>query len=552
MQGVRLSKTELIRTYGVSGRLAVRIGALLAKGLAVSSTLMEIAGAGSNVEKLLLHPDVLKKAVGLPTKELRRLAAETGADEEGPLSVVEADQGRVIALEEELTAEEGFTQRAEAQVVPARATTGVEVARFLDESERRELFNREEIARLKLEAIAGKDAEARISALRKLIYAPISPQEKGGICLRALMDPSGVVRGEAVKALETLGFDRDTADAIRRVLGGDERTRHAALRRLGDLIGKLQPGEQRIALAVLVEVFRESHLKGPHDPLVHLLFEIAPLLGAHGEVVPEFARVAVQHILAEPSRMGTTLRDFLSVLADAAPRAVAERLWEEAERVRDAVPRALLLGLLIELEKSEEGLDRLADVVADELARESADEVTRQKLGHNLVALGAPAAEGLLRRFAPASNEQRAALTPFLDILACDRDLDDDLRNRIATHFASAMPSADRRLRAEILRSRIFSLPQIKDTLKRRLARELLALLRSDISGPEVADRAEALMEMMGEPAAQSLLDYLKGRPNPPLADSAARILGRLLSRDDLSRKIAALRKPMVELLMDG
>lgn len=546
-----MGKDDLIQTYGISGRLAVRVGALLAQGLAVSSTLLEIAGAGSAIEKLLLHADLLKKADGLSTKELRRLATETGADTEGPLVVAEGPEGRVIALEEELAAEEGFAQTAETGKTIARVQPGAEPAKILDDAERRGLFNRQEIARLKLEALAGKDIEARISALRKLMFAPISAQEKGGICLRALLDASSAVRGEAVKAIESLGFNRDTADAIRRVLEGDDRTRHAALRRLADLVGKLQPGEQRVVLAVLVEVFRESRIKGPHDPLVHLLFEIIPLLGAHGEIVPEFARVAVQHILAEPTRLGTTLRDFLSELACHSPRSVCERLWAEVETVRDVAPRALLLGLLIEIEKDEAGVERLSDVIAEELLREDVDEVTRQKLGHNFVALDKPAAEGLLRRYGPASNTQRAALTSFLDILACDRKIDDGLRNRIAEQLGAALPGADRRLRAEILRSRVFTLPQIEEPLKIRLARELIALLRSDFSGAETADRAVALMEMMGEPAAHSLLDFLKGRPSAELADAAARVLGRILGRSGLSRKTADLRRPAVSLLMN-
>ena len=47
MEGVRLGKDELIRAYGISQRLAVRVGALLAKGFEVSGTLLEIAGPGS-------------------------------------------------------------------------------------------------------------------------------------------------------------------------------------------------------------------------------------------------------------------------------------------------------------------------------------------------------------------------------------------------------------------------------------------------------------------------------------------------------------------------
>ena len=74
MEGVRLGKEELIRAYGVSQRLAVRVGALLSKGFEVSGTLLEIAGPGSAIEKLLLHPEMLALA-DLPAGRLAGLPA---------------------------------------------------------------------------------------------------------------------------------------------------------------------------------------------------------------------------------------------------------------------------------------------------------------------------------------------------------------------------------------------------------------------------------------------------------------------------------------------
>ncbi len=110
---------------------------------------------------------------------------------------------------------------------------------MLDRKEARGLFNAEEIARLKLDALAGRDADERVSALRKLVYAPISAHEKGGIYLRALLDSAGPVRSEAMKAIVSLGFNRDMADAIQALFAGRGRARAAALRRIGDLMGRL-------------------------------------------------------------------------------------------------------------------------------------------------------------------------------------------------------------------------------------------------------------------------------------------------------------------------
>ena len=175
MEGVRLDPEELIRVYGITRRLAVRIGALLARGLEVTATLIEIAGPGSAVEKLLLHPETLSGVGRLDTATAARLAAETGADSESELVVVESEGKRVLALAEEVLAEQAATARpqrgrreAPAEALPAvvKSDATLAPARLLGKEEIGRLFGPEEIARIKLDALTGGDAETRISALR--------------------------------------------------------------------------------------------------------------------------------------------------------------------------------------------------------------------------------------------------------------------------------------------------------------------------------------------------------------------------------------------------
>ena len=531
MEGVRLDRDELIRAYGISQRLAVRIGALLAKGLEVSATLLEMAGPGSALEKLLLHPEMLAGAERLDVEALKKLAAETGASREGELAIAPCANGRVLALQEEILAEQGWQTAVEASPTGlAKPEAGLAPARVLDSREARKLFDAEEIARIKIEALAGRDAEARVSALRKLVFAPISAQEKGGIYLRALLDPSTQVRSEAIKSLESLGFNRDTADAMQSLFAGDERARHAALRRIGDLMSKLQPGEEEIALAVLLEMFRESRLKGPDDPLLQLLNDTLPVFARYPGTASEVARGCVQHLLIEPARLGPLMRDMLSALATAAPAAVLGKLWEEISTVSDPAPRALLLGLLLETERDEGRIARLCDLIAQELLRPAADEVTRQRLGHNFARLGGTAVEAMLSRFASGSNAEKAMLAPFLDLAGSGQGLAAEEVNRVAREFLEALKVADRRLRMEILRGRVFRRPEVDAELRKALAQELLSLLRSKDS-PEVADCAAALLEPLGEVAAEDLFEMIRAHPAAAEADTAVRLLGRVLAQ---------------------
>ncbi len=533
MDGVRLGEDDLIRTYGISRRLAVRAGALLARGIELSATLLEIAGPGSAVEKLLLRPEML--TTPLDDALLRRLARETRAEADGPFALMPTERGQVLALEEERLAEKGWQQAARAseeQRLPA--CTGVaSPARFLAPDESRRLFTPDEVARLKLEALAGRDADARVSALRKLIYAPLSDQERGGICLRALLDSAGPVRAEAIRAMEQLGFHRDTADAMQALFSGDPRAREAGLRRIGDLIGGLQPGERRIVLAVLVEALRESRPRDERDPLLRLWLNLAPTLRQETDAAPEAARVCVQHLLADPRRLGSPMRELLAALAEGTPGPVIQRLWEEIETVSDPLARPLLLGVLIESDRRPESALPLARKTVEELLREGIDEVERQKLGHNLAALGDTAAGALLERFHSAPLPEKAALVAFLDLLAMDDRLPAATRHAVARRLLDALKTADRRLRLAVLNTRCLWQAPLDAGLRRDLAAELLPMVRAH-ERTDVADQAAALLERLGDAAVPGLNALMRERPTLPQADLAARMLGRILARPEI------------------
>jgi len=530
VEGVRLDTEQLIRTYGVTRRLAVRVGALRAKGLLVSQTLLEIAGPGSRIEAMLLHPALLERADSIDTESVRRTARETGADEEGPLVVVEKDGDRVLLLEEEVLAETP-PARAEAPTSLARAESPLAVQPVLDRRETEHLFTPEEIARLKLDAVAGGDEAARISALRKLRYAPLGAREKGGIYLRVLLESSGAVRTEAVRELEAMGFDRDTADALQRVFEGPAEQRRRAIRRIGDLLRRLQTGEREIVLVVLMELFRESALSGGDDPMLSVLAEATPFLAGHGNLVGEFTRICVRHLLEAPltRRRGSVLRGLILKLAEADREAALAKLWEEAATIGEPAPRAEILRLLVDIESDPAGRTRLCDRVVEELLSGEHDELTRQNLGHQLLALGGPAAETMRRRYAAASNDERVRLVPFLDLLCLEPSLDRKLRSALARQLLDSLKVADRRVRMEILCTRFFNQGQLPKDVRRALAKELLALLGTAESA-EVSDRAAALLENLGDDAVPALYRALAARPSASEADTIVRILARILT----------------------
>jgi hypothetical protein len=543
MEGVRLDGEELIRTYGVTRRLAVRVGALLAKGLAVTPTILEIAGPGSPLEKLLLHSDLLQSADSISSEALCALAEATHADSEGPLVIVDTDDGRVLALEEELLAEEGWEQ-SDDELSLAQRDEDLSVAPILDRSESEKLFSGDEIARLKLEALAGRDAEARISAVRKLLYSPLSPHEKGSIFLRALSDSAAEVRGEAIKALESLGFNRDTADAIRMVFDGGKGEQEKAISRIRDLLERLEPAERHIVLLVLVDRFREASMSKADEQLLDILTDAVPLVAPQEQTVREIVRLCVQHIVVgAPIRgggMGASLRALLMRLAECAPGTVLAKLWDEVDTVTDTAQRAALLGLLIDLEHEPGAVEMLCGRVVDLLLDEGLDELPRQDLGHALVARGELAARVLHGRFAQATTEGRTRLVSFLDAACMDGDLPEELRGAIMEAMVTSVKVADRRLQEEILRTRVFNQHELPHELRRSLAEDLTPLLRT-VEHADLPERVAMLLETLGDAAAEGLFDLMQMRPTAEEADRAARTLAEILAQstaDSPARKL--------------
>jgi len=207
--------------------------------------------------------------------------------------------------------------------------------------------------------------------------------------------------------------------------------------------------------------------------------------------------------------------------------------------VRDALSRAIILDLLMDLEEDAPRLARLCDIAAEEALRPEHDELVRQRVGHHLASLGPPAAEALLGRFARSSTAERARLISFIDALCVDRDAPPPVRRRAAEHFIEALKTGDRRLRMDVLRTRLLQGGDLTPRLRRSLIAELIPML-SPRDEPDAAARAAMLLETLGPAAARPLFKTIKDKPAKPEADVAARTLAEILKTGKVGATVAA------------
>jgi hypothetical protein len=526
MEGVRLSRNDLIQNFRISQRLAVRVGALLACNVDITAAVLEAASPGSAVERMLLHPSLLEAKGALDTPALTAAARESEAERSGPFAVADRGEWRTIAFQEEQLAEAGW-RHAAAEGAESTALVRAAESAVLRPEEAHEVFSPEEIARLKVQALTSAAMEDRVSALRKIRMAPMTPQDKGGVFLRVLLDPVSPARSEAIQGLEEMGFDRDTAEAVQDMLEQEGVQRTAAIERLGALLGRLTPGETQIVLRVLAQGLREFSEPAAQDRLLRVMGEAAAAIARHDDVTEEVVRLALRRVLEMPARVASRLTGFLYRLAACTPPRLESLLWSELETLREPDLRALALTLMAQLDLPADRRVALARSIVQELLRENLEELQRQKLGHNLVSLGPPALDPLLASFAAGGARERVILIRLLDMLLVDQPFTPEARNRAAARLLDGLRMADRRLRDALCHTRLLTLPDLEPRLRRQIAEALIGQLHA-VDHPDLASRIGDILEHLGAEGLESAVETLRQMSARDLmADCLARIVGR-------------------------
>ncbi|MCC6574331.1 MAG: hypothetical protein IT462_11120 [Planctomycetes bacterium] len=240
----------LVEKFGVTRRLATRLGALARAGLFVTESVAEIAAdkegkalAAALTSKAFLDAAekiadtaALKKALGATVKALLK---------ESPLALAKQGDRRVICLAEE---EQSSATSARGLALPAQGTGMSLIAR----DEAAKLLDRDEVSRLKLDLITSSDVGKRLEAVRKIWLSDLAPAEKSRLFLAALRDKDPGVRAEAARGLGGLGLDGALTENLARASSGLVAERIVAIANLGQLFERLEAPQRKLALAVVM------------------------------------------------------------------------------------------------------------------------------------------------------------------------------------------------------------------------------------------------------------------------------------------------------------
>jgi hypothetical protein len=516
VDGVRLGKDELKARYGVSERMAVRIGALLSKGLEVSAAVLEESLRNKGVEALLLGPDLLAKAAAIDETALKPLS----------LAIVSQDGRKILALEEETMAEQAWLP---APLKPAALTpTGA-----IDAPEARGLFSSDEIGRLKLTLLTGVDPKAKMEALRKLAFAPLTTEEKGVLALRLLADPDAEVRREAAASLERLGLDRELSDALRDAAAGSPKQRELAFRKIAAMAGRLPPVERSVTVSALV-----AAMEFERDAAV--LKELFGALGAYPaglgpDALTKVAGQLVKIVAEHPAAMAAPTRNLIETIATPA---AAAAIWREADAVNERKLKLFFFEAIARMPMDAELEQTLCRRAAEELAAGVAEDLDSRRLSDALLDRGDAALDALLKVLPQAKEGSRAHLVGVVDAIAASAKASDRARGEAGQAMLGQLRQGSRLIRTAVMEARLPWHPGLPDAMKGQFAADFITNLHA-YRVSRMHDLTAAVIRKIGFAADAVLRETIRKSPYPVERETSLQLIAEIAAESSDAKAVA-------------
>lgn len=547
---VHEDRDGLVQRFGCSRRLATRLGALMARRIAVSGLLVEEARPGTTLEALLLRKALIDTDDLAGTLEALQQEPNFGdLAEELPLAVTEQDDWTVIAAEEEVLAETAWAsapspspqplqsnpQSERALSTPVNSVPTASKAAGKDAPDA-SAFSQAEIARLRVHLFAAPTSAERVAALKQLSLAGLPREELARLFLQAAGNEDRSVRAAAAGALRTLGLPGDMADTARLVAEGTEDERAAALDRLRDLAtGAPQLGLDATLMAIM-GLLRDGNSEEPlRLRALDALAESAPSLGVERVGNEDVLRVVLQMMLAPSESRLRSVKRALHAIDQIAAGLAIDRISEELSRSRSPEYRGLLVELAAGLSLTPEQHDALLEAAAEAMLEFPCNSDTSAAAGHLLVSAGDAGALCLAARLPQADHAHQRHIIRLFDNALISHDFSPESREAIASAALEVLHSGPKQVRAEVIETHVLARTDIPDRLREEAATAFLSDLRNYARWP-LSETLENSLVALGAPASGPLLRALaehKGSENGTLIANALGRIGRAQATAD-------------------
>ncbi|MBN1422365.1 MAG: hypothetical protein JXP34_26555 [Planctomycetes bacterium] len=537
IQGVR--RREEADGLDLSPRLVVRLGALLKHRLAVTRAAIDAGRAGSPIENFLLSDALLREAPDLRADRFAELAAtiEPGLSLQGP----DADGWRVIALREEILAEEGWQEaeeHAEAAGASSPAPSDDRIALMpsggsarglkplLSEEERRRFLGPQKLSEARFRLLISGKAEDKAEALRIIAFGPLSEEDKIRFLARGLVDGEASVRREAGELLAGLGLHADVVAVVRELAMGMRGTEYS-LERLARVAASLREREREVALLVLATALRDEERGSVKAGIIRALEAFA---GFADEGLLRTVLPAVSRALAADFRaVADACAGLLAAWRERNPE-ICERLFLD-EFALAASPDAALLyaGILAHADLTEDGRRALAGALAGGIEGERYRGDRLWRAGDALACLGAPAFEAIRSIFPRMDGPARVFLVGVLDRLVREGPPEDETRVRVVEFFLEILRAEERPVRIAVFESSLLARERFPAAVESAIARQFLENLRHCGSGTNFRN-VEAAFIAFGRGAIEPLREFIRDGLDYAGKDWAVQMLGQVIA----------------------
>jgi len=547
VEGVRLSQDEIVDRFGVSRRVAVRVRALLARGMGVSGTVLEMERPGTPTEGLLLMPELLDGAEGLTSEAFTRIAGAGPTDGEELALVANDDGSRVIALAEEVDAGQAQVARRSdaAPMLLSSVATGLTV---IGEEEARKLFTPEEVSRLKMIILTSADPAAKIEAVRRLALSTLNAADKGIVLIHALADADAAVRVEAAEALAALGLTPGIASAARSLGEGNLNQRIRAAERMGALAEKVSESEIGVVLTMLAGAINNEESTEVKTVLIRSFRGACGVVARSRGYVGEVLRLLVRQLEGAPELLYRPVREILGEIGRLAPGAMTDLIVEEMSNITARELRWLLYGVLAMFDVPEGRRTDLARLGVADLAGSDTPEEDCKGIGGMLCGWGPVAVQPLLEALPMAEDAQKMYMARLLDEIVCRRG-GEDAAERAGEAMLDLLRVSSKHVRLPVLEMGLITHETLSDGLKTRIASELLANT-GDFANPRVGDVIEAAAARLGEAALVAAERVLREEEDDARREVACRVLCAIVERHEDAVRKAKLAREMLDLCL--
>lgn len=542
MHGVR-SRQELAE-FGLSRRLAARLGAMLSMRIEVSPAVLEAATPRSRLEQFLLSATTLREDLGAELME--QAAAEAGLADEGLLLTLlpEPDGWRIIALKEEVLAEAAWekqekqpaeatenaraltptiSRREREHLPPALVPAGGEPAGPGDAGG--QVFSEGRLQSLRLTLLTSADAEARTEALKLICYSPLANEEKTEAFFQALNDADVAVRATAGALLREVGLDVGVSETLRTLSTGSQDERVFAVERLGKEALAGRGISAAAAVVALVAQLRLEPETSVRRKVLQALEEAAGFIAGSAERTRELVRLLLANLGPHYAELAIPVRRLIARVGELLPDEVAEVLWKELESTPDRRIKILLLTLLAELAGADR--QRIAGEMAEQIAMPEEKDADFRAFGAYMHRLGPPAVDALVEVYPKAAVSQRKYIVRLLDDICRYGHAPAASKERVAGLFLRYLAAAGRDLRITIMSAHLARDEELSDETRAALAALFLDNVH-DVHMPTDVDNVEYTIARMGFAAAVPLMERLGARYALKERSRAARLLGEL------------------------